>query len=386
MKNKHVKLNGLSILSVVILAVIFLWNCSGADSVKTKTDDSTPRVIGYIAGWYGKIDPGKIRVDMLTHINYAFSIIKDGKMVIRHEIDPENFKILGSLRNKKQNLKILVSVGGWADSGKFSDMALTAESRKVFIDSAVEFIKEHKLDGLDVDWEYPAQAGNNNPFRPEDTQNFTFLLKELRERFDREGQADGKHYLLTIAAAADPLYRALTEVPKFHGDLDFINLMTYDFTGPWTPFAGHHTNLYSSTKRPGGISTKKVVNGYLDEGVPREKLVVGVAFYGHAWKDVEPADNGLFQKGTAMKGNFSFGSLVDKYIDKNGFRRYWDDAAKAPYLWNVDTRQWISYDDEQSINATCDYVKKNKLGGIMFWEWHEDSDNRLLKAIDRGLR
>ena len=142
-------------------------------------------VIGYIFSNNRPLVPRDVVAEKLTHINYAFANIKDGLMVEGSDGDPANFRALNSLKERNPKLKILVSAGGWTWSGGFSDMALTPQSRKRFIDSAVTFLERHRLDGLDVDWEYPGQKGLNNTNRPEDKVNCTAFLAEARAALDR---------------------------------------------------------------------------------------------------------------------------------------------------------------------------------------------------------
>src|SRR5436305_11547357 len=144
-------------------------------------------IIGYIYSPNRPIVASDIAAEKLTHINYAFANIKDGLMVEGYAGDPENFKTLNNLKERSPKLKILVSVGGWTWTGEFSDMVLTPQSRTRFIDSAVAFLARHRLDGLDVDWEYPGQRGLNNTNRPEDKVNCTAFLTEMRAALDKAG-------------------------------------------------------------------------------------------------------------------------------------------------------------------------------------------------------
>ncbi|WP_433982858.1 glycosyl hydrolase family 18 protein [Tunturiibacter empetritectus] len=122
----------------------------------------------------------------MTRINYAFADLQNGKIVEGFAHDAENFAALNALKHANPSLTVLVSIGGWTWSGNFSDMSLTRQRRKIFIESAVQFIEKYELDGLDIDWEYPGMSGDNHRFRPEDKQNYTLLLKELRTRFNHE--------------------------------------------------------------------------------------------------------------------------------------------------------------------------------------------------------
>src|SRR6266446_5230150 len=159
-------------------------------------------IIAYLFPQERVIDPAEITADKLTHINYAFANIKDGRVVEGFARDDENFRVLTGLRQRNPDLKNLVSVGGWTWSGGFSDAVLTRESRQRFVESAIDFVRRHDLDGFDVDWEYPGLPGYGNVNRPEDKKNFTAVMAELRAALDKEGAAKGRMYLLTFAAGA----------------------------------------------------------------------------------------------------------------------------------------------------------------------------------------
>ena len=120
-------------------------------------------------------------------------------------------------------------------------------------------------------------------------------------------------------------------------------------------------------------------------GVPAEKLVVGLAFYGRSWILAGAGEPVMEHKvlSTARGGGFTF--LKDSLLDQRGFKSYWDKKAKAPYLFNDSTRQFISYDDERSVKDKIKYVKKHKLGGVMFWEYSSDLKKYLLNTIHQNL-
>jgi GH18 family chitinase len=331
-------------------------------------------VIGYVFARDKPLVGSEIPAEKLTHINYAFANINDGLMVEGFKDDPENYRVLHDLKNRNPKLKVLVSVGGWTWSGKFSDMALTAQSRKRFIDSAVAFLKRYQLDGLDIDWEYPGQKGMDNTYRPEDRENCTALLAELRAALD-------DHYLLTMATQAADEWLEHTEMNKAQAYLNYINLMAYDqFGADSDPTTGHHAPLFTSPANPKQNSAALSISHYIAAGVPASKLVLGVPFYGKAWGNVGPAEHGLYQPGgpTEARLDTSFAGLQNPV----GFRRYWDDVSKAPYLYNADTKVFITYEDEESVRAKARYVIDRGLAGIMFWELAEDPQARLLDAIN----
>lgn len=388
MKNKKTKcliFPSVILLNLLFFASIFTFITACRKSVYVTPEKGQKAIVAYLAGWYDIINTDRIPVHKLTHINYAFALIGDGEIVTAHANDEENLCVFKDLKEKNEKLKIIIAVGGWEGSGGFSDMALSKTSRSKFIESVVSFLKKYNLDGIDIDWEYPGLPGYGNTHRSEDKVNFTYLLRELRERLNEEEVIESKEYILTIAAASFNNYLAHTEMDKIHIYLNYINLMTYDFAGEWSAVTGHHTNLYVSDIKPSAISTVKVVKTYLDIGVPKEKIIVGIAFYGRGWKDVTDINNGLYQPGNGISGDFLFKTLVQELINKKGYKKYWDESAKAPYLWNQSEKCFITYDDEESITAKCKYIKDKELGGAMFWEYHGDYQNTLLYKIYENL-
>ena len=338
------------------------------------------RVVAYVVGWETppQIDPTK-----LTHINFAFGKIEGGKVVLPHPGVAPNLAHLRSLKAKNPRLKVLLSVGGWEAEG-FSDAALSAASRAAFAESIVALLRTHSLDGVDLDWEYPGQSVAGIKSRPEDKQNFTALLKTVREQLDAASR-DGR-YLLTIASA-DREYFDFTEMDKLHVYLDFINVMTYDFFNSLTPTTGHHAGLYASPyAAPTDRNADASIKQHLAAGIPADKLVLGVAFYGRGFAGVKPEHRGLNQPYERFEAAHSYAELVDKFIGHSGFVREWDARAQAPFLWNAQTRAFITYDDPQSIAVKAEYVRKHRLGGMMFWELSQDSRGALLDAIVKGLK
>lgn len=386
-------------LLMLLSAIIFL---SLHPTLSYAQDDSLPtkRIVGYFAEWNIYLENNYYEVsdipwDMVTHINYAFAKIENGRIAIIDKWaaiqkpfgdDTWDTPIRGHfgqlIKYKEQypHVKTLISVGGWTESKYFSDVALTEESRNTFADSCVEFIRTYRFDGVDIDWEYPVSGGMpENIRRPEDKQNFTLLLKCLREKLDAAGAEDGKHYLLTIAAPAGSFNIKNTEPEIYHQYLDFINIMTYDYSGSWENVANHLAPLYMNPNDPSYPERKEkfnvdwTVKEYLRLGVAAEKINVGVPYYAAGWQEVNGGINGLF--GTSSKPlsstQFHYINSLLKSPDL-GFTRYWDEYAMVPYLWNPESATFYSYEDEISLKNKCDYVIENNLGGIMIWELSGD--------------
>jgi chitinase len=369
-----VRLCALGVLfSAIAVSTCFASEATGRD------------VIAYLFVKDRTIAPDEVAASKLTRVNYAFADIKDGKIVQGFLHDRDNFKILHSLKRQNPHLQIVVSVGGWTWSGAFSDMSLTPQSRKTFIESAVQFIRDNELDGLDIDWEYPGSIGNGNTFRAEDKQNYTALLRELRSRLDIEGKKLGRHLVTSIAVGASTEFIDHTEMNEVQRYVDSVNLMSYDYYEAGSDLiTGHHAPLYTNPTDPKHISADESVQEFMKAGVPADKLVLGVPFYGRAWGEVSDTNHGLFQPGKMTKLDANYNSIAETLLN-NGFVRYWDSSASAPYLYNSANHIFVSYDDPESMTLKCHYVLKHKLAGVMFWDYSGDSNHALLDSINQGL-
>jgi chitinase len=349
----------------------------------------TPKdqIIAYVFVKDRAIQPNEIAANKLTRINYAFANLQGGRIVEGFAHDRENFAALNDLKKQNPALTVLVSVGGWTWSGNFSDMALTKQSRKVFVDSAVGFIVRYKLDGLDIDWEYPGMSGDNNKFRAQDKKNYTSLLKELRRRFDKEEVKLNRHLFTSVAAGASARFLAHTEMRNVQKYVDTVNLMAYDYYEPDSDkTTGNHAPLYPDPTDPKHISADTSVREYEAAGVRAEKIVLGVPFYGHTWGDVADRNHGLFQPGKSVADAFANSGSIANGTVPNGYTRFWDDTASVPYLYNASSRMFISYEDEESVALKCKYVQRHGLAGVMFWDYSGDTSGKLLDAINAALR
>jgi chitinase len=368
-------------LAVITIAFMIAGTCAFAFPRAR-----APQVVGYVFPQNDALQPGQIDAQLLTRINYAFANIKDGRIVTGFAQDKTNLAFLVALRKQNPSLRVLVSVGGWLWSTDFSDVALTRQSRRQFIQSVMEFLTLHHLDGLDIDWEYPGMSGVGHPFRSEDKQNFTLLLKELHNRFDQQTKRTGKKLYLTIAAGSSDDYLAHTEMSQVQRYVDTVNLMAYDYYEPGSgPITGHHAPLFTNPVDPTKSSADSSVLAFERAGVPAAKILLGVPFYGHMWGQVADSQHGLYQPGTQIPGAYAPYSRIQTTMLANGFSRYWDPIASVPYLYSAGQHIFVSYEDSQSIAAKCNYVLVHKLGGVMFWDYSGDPSGKLLGAINASL-
>lgn len=367
-----------SLIRLLSCLVVLLASVAQAEEPLSRR----PIVIGYVMD--GPELPA-IDARQLDAINFAFAHVgADHRMFLPGDTASASLAGLVALKRDNPQLKLLLSVGGWG-AGNFSEAASTESARTRFADSAARLVTRHRLDGIDIDWEYPTLPGPGISHSPADRENFTRLLQAVRDRLDALGQADGgRHYLLTIAAADGEAARGL-DLPRITPLLDWINLMTYDFFGSLTPTTGHHAALWRSGSSPASArTTADAVEEFLAAGVPPAKLNIGAAFYGRKFVRVATDNDGLHQPYGEHAAFLSWRELQAGYIDRNGFNRHWDARAQAPTLWNPAQASFITYEDPQSLRAKAWYVRSRGLGGVMYWE-HRQDDGSLLQALREGL-
>jgi chitinase len=347
------------------------------------------RLVGYFPAEAHKqnYSVGDIPAGQLTHVIYAFAGLQaDGTCVsVDTSDDNTNFPLLFQLKQQYPDLQILISIGGAASQTLFSGVAASEADRLTFVQTAVQFMTQNGaggFDGIDIDWEFPGE---------EDSANFTTMLQELRNQLDAQGDADGRHYLLTIAAPAGQSHYKYLQLPQIHPYLDWINLMTYDFTTAkscTTDFVGPLKAYDPEIATHATHNVDFAVQAYLEAGVPADKIVAGVRFIATGWTGVPPANNGLYQQNCGpaygtwdnpnepATGSFGFGDIEDNYLPT--YTRSWEKAAEVPWLYSPDTGIMISYEDPQSVTAKANYVMANQLGGIMIWELAADDDQATL--------
>lgn len=313
----------------------------------------------------------------LSCINYAFADIVEGKV----QRSLKKIQLINELKADFPHLKTCISVGGWSAEG-FSDAVLTESSRQLFIDSLLVYIEHYQFDGVDLDWEYPKLDGAGIKARQEDSENFLLLLKELRQAFSRLEVNTRKTYLLTIAVGAAPELLETTATSQGHeyaAYVDYINIMTYDMRGSFTHKTGHHTNLYPYDES-NPLSAATAVNQLLEAGIPKEKLVIGGAFYGRLWQGLLTSDaNGLLRE-AKQPGNQAIDyNQLAVILAENPENCFYDETAESPYY--CDGQRFISYDNQRSLAAKARYVKEVGIRGFMYWEHSLDLSGDLFKAL-----
>jgi chitinase len=355
-----------------LLLLAFICNLFTATQAKQPY-----KIIAYYTGDGKQLE--QYRLDQLTHIIFSFVALRHDSLQVRDAAQEKTIRQIVALKQKYPQLKIMVSMGGWSGCAPCSDLFAKAKHRNTFAKTTVALLQKYHLDGIDLDWEYPAIEGfPGHKYDTADKRNFTLLLQALRKEM-------GNRYLLTFAAGGFVKYLEQSiDWPAVHPLVDFVNLMTYDLVGGYATVTGHHTPLYSY--REGQESTDRCVNWLLDHGVPANKLITGAAFYARVWEKVAEEQNGLYQSGV-FKEAVDYNRFGSYFADGSGFRNYWDNQSQAPYQYNAEKQLFATFDNERSIAEKANYVRQRELGGIMFWELTLDQNkDGLLNELWKVLR
>lgn len=335
------------------------------------------KVIAYYTGHPDSLK--QYPLNKLTHVIYSFMHLHNDSLAFDSDSQRTNIIKVMDLKKEYPHLKIMVSLGGWGGCEPCSQVFSTQGQRDTFAETTVQLFRQYNIDGLDLDWEYPAIEGYpGHRYDSSDKNNFTALVKTLRSKMD-------SGMLLTFAAGGfvDYLEHSI-DWDAVMPDIDFVNLMTYDLVSGFSKVTGHHTLLYDY--KPEQQSVQKCVNNLLAKGVKPEKLIVGAAFYGRVWEQVAEDNNGLYNAGSFKQG-VSYKNFQHYFSDTSGYKYYWDKKAKAPYQYNKSKQLFATFDNERSLKEKTKFIKRKKLGGIMFWELRDDKyAEGLVDAIHEGFQ
>ena len=274
---------------------------------------------------------------LMTHIDYAFGHVNETFNGIRIS-RPERLEAIVAA---KGDVKVCLSIGGWG-SGRFSEMAATEAGRKAFALDCARVIRQYNLDGIDLDWEYPTSSAAGISSSPEDTENFTLLMKEIRS-------AIGPDMLLTLASAASAKFIDFEAILPV---IDWVNVMSYDMGRP----PRHNAALRRSPNA--GFTMEGALEQHLAAGIPKEKIVMGMPFYGHGNRKDYP----------------DYVDYKDQKPPKEGLHEVWDDVAKIPYYADADGRMVLGFDNVRSIRAKCEFILSRGVLGGMYWEYSCDNE------------
>ena len=392
--------NSLKLFQIWILVLLAVFPATGQQK----------QIIGYYPSWKWESRNNLVNIDAIpyekfTIIDYAFLYpTHDGgiagidtlKEIEDRILNGDHDRINGgyvpgtslAARAHRHGVKVMASIGGWEGSKEFSQIAADPKKRSTFAYSCIRQIIEYDLDGIDIDWEFPGYAEHNGI--PADKQNFTLLLQEIRDSLTAYEKQTGKSYLLTAALPSGGSNVENMEVEKIAPLLDFLNVMTYDIYGEWSPVSGHNAPLYAGRSEDSTLSVDASFRLYHEKyGIQAEKINLGAPFYGHTYKNCA----GLYKKHGGPdrehfpNDGFFYYELVH-HLDK--FTRHWDEKAMVPYLIGENFDTFVSYDDEESVKLKAQYVIDQSAGGLIIWEitadFLPDGTTPLLNVINTTFR
>ncbi len=329
--------------------------------------------------------PKDMSLDFITHAIYSFvdisangecSMINDRSTYT--DRDEKIIKQFKEIKKDHPHLKTLFSIGGAAHSKRFSDISLTRKARFKFVHSCIELMKKYEFDGIDIDWEVVGFKTSSNPnSRPEDSENFSSLLKEFRAQLP-------KRALLSAAISPEPEVTEHLNLKVMGQNLDWIGVMDYALCGFWSKKSCHQSD-YAYVGKSG-------IEAYLKAGIRPEQVILGVPFFGHYWRVESLENNGIGQKiippnqSHPYEDYVTYKDVKDTYLNKNGFHLNWDEEFNQPILVNSQDKIIISFDNERSLQVKANEVIKHGYGGMLIWEISEDDSERsLTHAISQYL-
>ena len=329
---------------------------------------SQNKVVGYYPDWIEfTLPPQNIEFENITHIVHAFAWPQSNGNIFYYQ-GMFNYGLANETHIAGK--KILLAFGGWGNSNGFAPMSADSTSRTNFINEVVDLLLANNYDGIDLDWEYPANITEG--------KNLTKLVKDLRERFNLLNS----DLLITMAVSAGSYYGQYIEYNVLKDFIDWFSMMGYDFHGSWTTHAGHNAPLYQPSICFDGASEPGIYYLSIVRQVPKHQILLGLPFYG---KEFETT--GLYQPITGNVNDLLYTNIAPRITNGN-WEYYWDDLSKVPYLLNSDNTKFITYDDTMSVRIKCEYTKESQLAGIMIWALGQDLHSNtqpLLETIGRSM-
>jgi chitinase len=422
--------------AALVVAALPTTAQAASPSPQSRSGSADSKVaIGFLTQW--SVYSGFLEKDLvtdgaagkLTEINYAFSSVSPSGLCTSGDSWADyqrpfsadeavngvadapgqalagNFNQLKELKAEYPNLKIVISIGGWSWSNQFSQLASTSAGRQAFVQSCVDQYINGDIpglapgaakgifDGIDLDWEYPNEVGDNNPYGPQDTADYTLLLKDFRSALDKAetpktGKPTDAHYILTADTSPNQ-YAAATQLQlsKVQSALDWLNVMTVDFHGGWEDQTDFGSNLYADPNDPQASNDKfsiaQTVAYYEKNGVPADKIALEIPYYAHAWSGVGPTDDGLYQSATGAAPTDQAGYKV--VLTEPGDVHF---DATTDSIWKYDpaSQTFWTYDDPQTIAAKGQYIDANGLRGASVWSLDgDDASGSLTNALTASL-
>ncbi|OCH93947.1 glycoside hydrolase [Obba rivulosa] len=403
---------------------------SPSSSSSNGSSDANDDIVAmtWYAGWHGDdFPPSNMSWSKYSVATYAFATTTPDVNTLSLAASDEQLLPQFVSMAHQNNVKAMLTIGGWSGSQYFSTAVATADNRTAFVNAVMGLVSQYSLDGVDFDWEYPGKQGLGcNTISGDDSQNFLSFLQALR------AAPGGQNLTVSAAVGLTPFAGSdgspMTNVSAFADVLDFVEMMNYDVWGSWSTSVGPNAPL-NDTCASGADQQGSAVSGvkaWTDAEFPAHQIVLGVASYGHSfqvsqsdalassgsntlvpypsfdaseqplgdsWDSVAPA--GVDQCGNPTSGGpsgiFDFWGLVQGgFLTNNGtaasgidFR--YDNCSQTPYVYNPTTGVMVSYDDAQSFAAKGQFINDAGLGGFAMWEAGGDFNDILLDSITNAI-
>jgi chitinase len=337
----------------ILVAGVFGTVWVGRSPLRAADDTTTDKVfLGYVFR-----TPREINYKLYTHLAHAF-LVADADGNIRERRNVPSRELTGEAH--QAGVKVILSLGGWGWDEQFAAIASKPEAEQRYVKRVIEIVDEFDYDGIDFDWEYPDTE--------QEVVGFERMCRQFRKRLDEIGRRKGRHMVLTMAASANPGTLKWLTNDLLLQNMDWINVMTYDYAGTWTPYAGHHSPLFASSRVPQGRarSTELTMKYLLQRGMPAERLAVGIPLYGRGFAVAEPyASTEGVRNRRAPGGNYA---RLHELLQEQGWKRVWDDETKNPWLIAPDRSAVIGYDDEESVSIKTEWAMTQGFRGVFFWQ------------------
>ncbi len=331
---------------------------------QAQVPDSREKILlAYYPSWLAEaLPPAAIDFKLFTHIAHAFLLAKaDGTPVITERVPDAELTAAAHAAG----VKVIISLGGWGSDSYYAPMIRSEEAMRRHVEEVVRIVGEYGYDGVDLDWEHPDDAV--------DRKAFSFLAKAFRMALDELGERDGRGYELSAAVNPSAWAGQWLDEAVLRETMDYLNIMTYDFSGPWGDHANHHSPLrsvssFSDREWPSVESGMRY--WWEDKSFPRNRLNVGIPLYGRGFEGTQPCGP---NPGKGKRWRYSeFGFSDVPGLIKTGWTREWDEKAGIPWLYSPDRKDVAGYDDPESIAGKTRWAKENGFRGVFFWALGHD--------------
>jgi chitinase len=338
--------------SIFLAAVTAVLTVSAHAFVEPPPKDKGKVFVGYLFG-----NPRHINFKLYTHLCHAFLVAdKEGNVRTSRSVPSRDL----TTKAHQAGVKVLVSLGGWGWDSQFASIVSKPEFEDRYFKSVMAIVKDNDYDGIDLDWEYPDNE--------KEVPGFERLTRRFRKELDLLGAAKGGPMFVTMAASSNPGTLKWLAKDFLLETMDWINVMTYDYAGDWTSYAGHHSPLFPSSKQPGAPRSTSLSMKYLleDRGLPADRLAVGIPLYGRGFAVSEPYGPKKNATKTGIpRGNYSNLHQLEK---EKGWTRIWDKETQNPWLIAPDHKVVVGYDDAESVAIKTEWAMKQGFRGVFFWQ------------------